>query len=278
MSYTQGTQVFEYKGQQYMLQEFMDRQKIRREDYIVNLKEAVEFKQLFCILNPKLRIKEPLVLSKCSQKNIVDFQSFYDELKKIDFDIENIGLTLCKCLSCNQNPIKTITGNIHFHEPFYEALNKFSKIDNQTKLEKFTYKFEKTEEESYVVRELIQINNPKIKVVQQPKQMDAQNLINVKGNEGFVDLMNDEEYQKFFGATQIQGFAYKAQGMQQNIGVLQIDYGKDGIRANVEEAVEKLNQNANSQLKQFHFNVVGMQVQLKNDVFNQNKGEFKFQK
>ncbi|CAD8124573.1 unnamed protein product [Paramecium sonneborni] len=203
--YTQGTKIFKYKDESYMRQKFMDRQKIRREDYIATQKDSqTEFTNLYCVVNQNLRIKEPLVLSNCPQKHIVDFKSFYEELKKIDFDIETKGLILCRCHTCNAKPIKTITSNIHFHEAFYEALNKFCKIENYTQMKSFTYQFQNKVEDGYIVRSVI-FNHPKIKIVKQPKQGDIQNLRNAKTNEGFVDLMNDEEYQKFFGTTQIQG-------------------------------------------------------------------------
>ncbi|CAD8123004.1 unnamed protein product [Paramecium sonneborni] len=72
------------------------------------------------------------------------------KLIKINFDIETEGLILCKCQSCRKNPIKTITDYIHFHEPFYEALNKFNKLDHFTQLQKFSYIFKQTEEQSFV--------------------------------------------------------------------------------------------------------------------------------
>ncbi|CAK81323.1 unnamed protein product (macronuclear) [Paramecium tetraurelia] len=278
MSYTNGTQNFEYKGEQYMLQEFLDRQKIKRENYIAKLTDRkVLFKQLFCIVNKDKRIQKPLILQNCPVKNIVDFTSFYEELKKIDFDYEKEDLILCKCSVCSFIPIKTFVGNIYFHEAFYEALNKLSKIEDLKNCTEFSYQFEDTELESKVLNNRAATTNSKIKVVLPPTGVrDASNLQNVTGEEGFLDLMDDEEYQSIFRKTEIQGFEFRTQGLKQNIGGIEIDYQQQGIKANVKEAVEKINQNANQDLKRFQFNVVGMSVELKGDILRQNKGEFSY--
>ncbi|CAK81349.1 unnamed protein product (macronuclear) [Paramecium tetraurelia] len=152
MSYVNGTNIFEYQGEQYIFQEFLDRQKIKRETYVAGLQDKkVLFRQLFCLVNPNQKIKQPLILQKCPDRNIVDFTSFYEELKKINFDYENYGLILCKCAFCGFNPIKTFVGNIYFHEAFYEALNKFYKIEELKNDTEFSYQFEDTEQKSYVI-------------------------------------------------------------------------------------------------------------------------------
>ncbi|CAD8123104.1 unnamed protein product [Paramecium sonneborni] len=291
MSYTQGTQVFEYKGQQYMLQEFMDRQKIRREDYIGNL---IEFKQLFCIRNPKLRIKEPLVLSKCPQKNVVDFSTFYDELKKIDFDIENKGLTLCKCQSCNSNPIWTITGNIHFHEPFYEALNKFYKLDNYTQLKKFTYKFQKTEEKSYIKEDRMKKNEKKIKLIQlnqteenydKHKQQTIllrkinqfRNPIQIQeffSKDRFINCQNDREYQKLFSKNYFSGYQYEIEQILQNMDGAEITYEKNGIHLDSNRIIQKVNSNIDNQLNEQQFKANQLSVQMSIDNLKVSKEPF----
>ncbi|CAD8209809.1 unnamed protein product [Paramecium octaurelia] len=165
MSYSNGTQIFDYKGEQYMFQEFLDRQKIKRENYVAELRERqVLFKQLFCIINPNQRIKQPLILQKCPDRKIVDFASFYEELKKINFDYENQYLILCRCNYCNKNPIKTFVGNIYFHEAFYEALNKFYEIKEIENDNEFSYQFEDTRENSYVIKNQQQ-QQQKIKII-----------------------------------------------------------------------------------------------------------------
>ncbi|CAD8110159.1 unnamed protein product [Paramecium primaurelia] len=277
MSYTNGTNIFEYQGEQYMLQEFMDRQKIKRENYIKELNDRqVVFKQLFCIVNNQQRIKQPLLLQNCPKKYIVDFKSFYEASKKIDFDYEQQDLKLCICDHCNKNPIKSFVGNIYFHEPFYEALNKFYKLQNPVNDKEFTYNFADNEQDSKVQGQTVS-SNPKIKVVHNVNgQADTQILRNLKGENGFLDLMDDEEYQQLFSKKEIDGFQYKTVGMKQNLCGVQIEYNEKGIQANVKDAVEKINKDANQDLKKYSFNVVSMSVQLNNDIFKSNKGVFDY--
>ncbi|CAD8209749.1 unnamed protein product [Paramecium octaurelia] len=277
-SYTNGTKIFQYQGEQYMFQEFMDRQKIKRENYVAELRERkVLFKQLFCIINPNQRIKQPLILQKCPDKKMADFASFYEELKRINFDYENQNLILCRCNYCNSNPIKTFVGNIYFHEAFYEALNKFYKIKEMENDNEFSYQFEDTEQMSQVIKNRIPTANSKIKLVQNNVgARDASNLQNVSGEEGFLDLMDDDEYQQIFRKTEIQGYKYHTQSLKQNIGGIDIDYSQQGIKANVKEAVDKMNQNASQELKKYSFSVTGMTVELNREVFRQNQGTFTY--
>ncbi|CAD8081463.1 unnamed protein product [Paramecium primaurelia] len=279
MSYTKGTNIFEYKGEQYMLQEFMDRQKITRETYIASLTERqVLFKQLFCGVKQDLRIKQPLIIQNCPQKKIVDFKSFYEKLKEINFDLENEELILCKCSSCYSKPIKSFIGNIYFHEAFHEALNKFYLHKESEQDIEFTYKFTDNEIDSMIIRKTIPTKNHKIKIVQNNDAIrDSSNLRNLYGDEGFLDLMNDEEYQKFFLKTDIEGYAYKAYRMIQNIGQIQIYYQQEGIHANVKELVENFNKNVNQDLKKFLFKLSSIQIHLNDDVLNFGKRTISYQ-
>ncbi|CAK64859.1 unnamed protein product (macronuclear) [Paramecium tetraurelia] len=190
------TKIFEYHGEQYMLQDFKNRQKIKREDYVASLLDRiVVFRQLFCRVNFELRIRQPLILYNCPDRKIVDFKSFYQELKKINFDLEKQGLILCRCNYCYRNPIKFIAGQIYFHEAFYEALNKYYQIqDNNQNESHFTYTFADTERDSY------------IKTVQLilPLKINFQ-----RENGSFWDMMSDEKYQSLFRGSEIQGYKFK---------------------------------------------------------------------
>ncbi|CAD8109094.1 unnamed protein product [Paramecium primaurelia] len=258
MSYTNGTNIFEYQGEQYMLQEFMDRYKIKREDYIKELNERqVVFKQLFCAVNFDLRIKLPLLLQNCLEKHIVDFKSFYEELKKIDFDYEQQGLILCKCVHCYRNPIKSFVGNIYFHEPFYEALNKFYKIQNPVNDKEFTYKFADNEQDSMVVVGYIVSSNPKIKVVQ--KLETDYNPIDKD------DIYYDWKYQQLFQRRDISGFFFNLKIMQIYIGIFSVYLEKDKIYVDLQSARKFINSNISLQLKQYSFQITKIVLQLKSD-------------
>ena len=56
---------------------------------------------------------------------MIDFDTFYEEMVKINFNIEEKGLTFCKCTFCNRYPITSYIKSIFYHEALGEALREF---------------------------------------------------------------------------------------------------------------------------------------------------------
>ena len=81
----------------------------------------------------------PLLLKQCPLKSVIDFDTFYLEMQKISFDLENKGLILCQCEECNKKPIKKIAGNIYYHEAFGLALEEFKKTNSKDKSFKYDF-------------------------------------------------------------------------------------------------------------------------------------------
>jgi hypothetical protein len=70
---------------------------------------------------------------------MIDFDTFYEEMIKINFNIEGKGLTFCKCTFCNSNPIKSYIKSIFYHEALGEALREFKK--SKLNVPSFKYDF-----------------------------------------------------------------------------------------------------------------------------------------
>jgi hypothetical protein len=70
---------------------------------------------------------------------MIDFDTFYEEMVKINFNIEEKGLTFCKCTFCNRYPITSYIKSIFYHEALGEALREFKK--SNLKVPSFKYDF-----------------------------------------------------------------------------------------------------------------------------------------
>ncbi|CAK64857.1 unnamed protein product (macronuclear) [Paramecium tetraurelia] len=248
MSYTNGINIFEYKGEQYLWQEFNYRYKIKREDYVSDLyQRQVVFRQLFCIVNKELRIRQPLILQKCPDRKIVDFKSFYQELTKINFDLEKQGLILCRCNYCNRNPIKFIAGQIYFHEAFYEAFNKYYQIEHNNQNEShFTYIFADTEIDSQIINDVVE------------------------------DLCQDQKFQRMFRRNTIKGYSLNFQMVQINIGIFSIYLDYDGIYVDLVSAKNHINSTINLKQRKYHFQITKIDFQLSNSIFGFISNNYRF--
>ncbi|CAD8145162.1 unnamed protein product [Paramecium octaurelia] len=257
MPIIQNTKIFNYQGEQYLLQEFQDRYIIKRENFVARLPDRqVVFRQLFCIVNIELRIKQPLILQKCPERNIVDFKSFYQELTKINFDLENQGLILCRCNYCNKNPIKSIAGQIQFHEAFQEALNKYHQIQHNNQNENsFTYRFADTERDSLVVNNRIPTFNLQGMII-------IPNINFERKNGSFLDLRSDEEYQSIFRRSEISGYKFNLFAIKTEIMQIPIILDKQGVHADMEHLMYNFNYHINKKLKQYGFRVNNITLEL----------------
>ncbi|CAD8145152.1 unnamed protein product [Paramecium octaurelia] len=262
MPIIQNTKIFNYQGEQYLLQEFQDRYIIKRENFVARLPDRqVVFRQLFCIVNIEQRIKQPLMLQQCPDRNSVDFKSFYQELTKINFDLENQGLILCNCRFCQSNPIKSITGQIYFHEAFYEALNKYYQIqDNNQNENSFTYTFADTERDSSVVNNRIPLFFNLQSSILIPKREPQHTL-----RQEFLDLWTDEKYQRVYSRQYRKGHSFKIQNIKIQIGSFSIKLENEGIYVDLISVMRSINQNNNRRSERPFLQIKKIVFELKQD-------------
>ncbi|CAD8119261.1 unnamed protein product [Paramecium sonneborni] len=181
-----------YDGKKLMIEEFQQKQKLEIEDFKQNIKEKQKnlrytFSQLFCSSNPQLRIQFPLILQKCPQQKIVEFENFYNKITQLEQqDYEQNCLRFCSCDYCQNNAFsfKDFPENVYFHEAFYKALIDFRKSNVNQNIQQFTYDFERN----------IVIEEQQIVPQQQQNFFIKRSLF----KQGFVSLLDDEQYQKRF--------------------------------------------------------------------------------
>ncbi|CAD8119262.1 unnamed protein product [Paramecium sonneborni] len=252
---------FTYQGRDYMMQEFQERSKLSKQDYIDDLKAKkqnlnIEFKSITCKLNQNQKLQIPLLIGQCPLKTVIDFSTFYQLLINCEFRLDQ-GLIVCKCSECNTKPIKQISGNIFFHEAFDHALKQFYKT-NSTQTS-FSFDFQRDQlTSSFAI----------------PDQQ-ALNIVNMNKRQGFLDMLNDEEYQSVFGQKTFDGKFFQILKIEQNVcdGV-SIECNAQGVASNLKEKKDQMNEYAqnNQDLKKWGFKVQTIQIQLHNDQIITNKG------
>ncbi|CAK59720.1 unnamed protein product (macronuclear) [Paramecium tetraurelia] len=259
LSYVNTTK-FQYLGRQYMIQEFQERQVLTKTEYInaltpKNPSQKVEFKSIFCSFNKNQKLDIPLVLFNCPISTVIDFDTFYLQLEKCNFDLSS-GLILCKCQTCNTTPIKSLSGSIFYHEAFDYALKKY--YSSNSKSMSFSYDFQKdTLTNSGALADTAALKNAQV-----PKKM------------GFLDMLNEEEYQKIFGEKKLEGKTFQILSITQTdvFDGIAITYNKDGIDSNIVERKEQMNANLKNDqtLKQYNFVIKEMKLELNNNPIVQN--------
>ncbi|CAD8206532.1 unnamed protein product [Paramecium octaurelia] len=246
------TAKFQYLGRQYMIQEFQERQVLTKAEYINALSKKnpnlkVEFKSISCSFNKNQKLDIPLLLFKCPLSTVIDFDTLYLQLEKCNFDIEK-GLIFCKCQTCNTSPIKSLSGQIFYHEAFDYALKKFQQSKNKST--SFSYDFQSdslTNSEAFT-------DTGAFDNISAPKKM------------GFLDMLNEEEYQKIFGEKKLEGRTFQILSITQTdvFDGIDIKYNKQGIESNLAERKEQMNNNLKNDqtLKKYNFVIKEMNLQL----------------
>ncbi|CAK71779.1 unnamed protein product (macronuclear) [Paramecium tetraurelia] len=266
--------LFDYDGKQYMLQEFLSKQKFSKKSYTQILKQKkdsngefikeVKFSSLKCTVNPNRRLQYPLIIKNCKKNSYIDFESFYEKLVECQFQIPADGLQLCRCQEyCSINPVKKFTTSVFYHEALGEALQQLRK-DNVFP-EKFKYNFE---EGKFIL----------VYQKQQNSETDSgidRTIINEgRFNVGFIDLLTDQEYQEAFQPRIVMGMQQQLISMSQNIvGNLHAVHTAEGLEINVDEEVERINKDANQDLKNYQFKVVSMMVDMRDEEIRINRGQ-----
>ncbi|CAD8182817.1 unnamed protein product [Paramecium pentaurelia] len=250
LSYIQ-TQKFSYLGQQYMIQEFQERQVLTKADYINSLKQKgsslkIEFKTIFCSLNKNQKLSIPLLLQNCPNKLVIDFQTLYQQMEQCNFKLDN-GLILCKCSSCNTNPIKKLAGQIFYHEAFDYALKKFY----QSKSNQISFSFD--------------FMNDNLTQSQAVADSSALQNITTPQRMGFLDMLNDEDYQNIFGKKLLEGRTFQILNITENLfDGIDVKFNQEGVQNNLQEKKDSMNQifKNDQTLSKFKFEIKGIQLQL----------------
>ncbi|CAD8182178.1 unnamed protein product [Paramecium octaurelia] len=266
--------LFDYDGKQYMLDEFLSKQKFSKKSYTQILKQKkdsngefikeVKFSALKCTVNPNRRLQYPLIIKNCKKNSYIDFESFYEKLAECQFQIPAEGLQLCRCQEyCSQYPVKKFTTSVFYHEALGEALQQLRK-DNVYP-EKFKYNFE---EGKFIL------------VYQRQNSSEADSgfdrtIINEgRFNVGFIDLLTDQEYQEAFQPRIVMGRQQQLIQMSQNITEnLQAVHTARGLEINVDQEVERINNDVNSEMKSYNFKLFSMQVDMNDEQIKINRGQ-----
>ncbi|CAD8197392.1 unnamed protein product [Paramecium pentaurelia] len=251
-------QIIRYNGKKFMKEEFMSKQKLDLSDFKQYLQQSFQcqrftFFNLYCNYNSRNIIKLPLILKNCPEQRIIEFESFYNRIEQIQTnDYEQKCLQFCDCYYCSNNrfSFKEFPFNVYFHEAFYLALIDFNNQNRNQNI--LTYDFE--------FNCIIEKQN-NLQIPQESIPIDKQYF-----KQGFVSLLDDEQYQELFQIKGIKGnFQYQIVQSQIEVGLATLTNTQEGYEWSTKKEMINQKMKNNTIANKWGFEIIKTETQFVNN-------------
>ncbi|CAD8099143.1 unnamed protein product [Paramecium sonneborni] len=153
--------LFEYRGKDYLLENFKNLWKYSVEDFLndenVSENGKIQYKTIKCHNFRDLYLKNPLINFKCKNQIRFNFDYFYKKFQENNFQFKN-GIKLCQCQETECELVTEIEGQLYYDHVYNEAYkNKptHCNCDQGFEYDLKNKKFRELKQGEYVMMKLI---------------------------------------------------------------------------------------------------------------------------